>query len=228
MTKNKNEFKGLETEGQSQISGEISGETSEQINGQIPELTSEQTSETDPEVSLGEIRLLVRLVIWAALIGVGGWLTLPLPPVPISLQTFFIVMVGLVEGPKYGAMAVGLYLGAGLLGLPVFAGGVGGPSILFGPTAGFALAFPLAAAVAGLASRRRALELGKQVPGFWRIFFVSVFGSILLINTCGFLGLLVNTDLEAGVAFKVVLTFIPGGLFKCAAAASLASSRFFR
>lgn len=199
-----------------------------QNNEKLKSGARDDALESAPEVSLGEMRQLVRLAIWAALIGVGGWITIPLPLVPISLQTFFVVMAGLVEGPKYGAMATGLYLVAGLLGLPVFAGGVGGPAILLGPTAGFALAFPLAAAVAGLVSPARALKLGKPRPGFFRIFLVSVFGSILLVNFCGFLGFLINTELPAVVAFNVVLAFIPGGLIKCFAAASLASSRFFR
>lgn len=177
------------------------------------------------ELGLSDMRGLVRIAIWAALIGVGGWVSIPLPGVPISLQTFFVAMAGLVEGPRRGALAAGLYLLAGLAGLPVFTGGLGGPAILLKPSAGFALAFPLGAAVAGLASLRRQATSNNRL--FWRVFLMVVL-SYLVIYAGGLLGLLVNTSMEPLTAAKLLLTFVPGDLAKAAAAASLMSSRPFR
>jgi biotin transport system substrate-specific component len=171
------------------------------------------------EPSLADMRGLVRIAVWAALIGVGGWVSLPLPPVPVSLQTFFVALAGLAEGPRRGALAAGLYLLAGLAGLPVFAGGVGGPAIFLKPSAGFALAFPLGAAVAGLASPRRRQAAGAA--SFFRAFLLVLLGH-LVINVGGFLGLLVNTDLAPPAAAGLLLTFVPGALAKAAAAALLA------
>ncbi len=181
-------------------------------------------AENAEDMSLSEARSLVRIVIWAALIGVGGWLSIPIPGVPISLQTFFVILAGLVEGPKIGALASGLYLLAGFLGLPVFTGGLGGQAILLRPSAGFALAFPLGAAVAGLAGR---LEVGRGGPGFGRAFLLAWCGNFF-IYFCGFIGILVNTQMAPEAAVKLLATFVPGDMAKFAAAASLASSPFFR
>jgi biotin transport system substrate-specific component len=166
-----------------------------------------------------EIRRLVRLALWAALIGVGAWLTSPRPGGPLSLQTFFVILAGLIEGPRTGAQAAALYLLAGLLGLPVFAGGLGGPSVLFRPSAGYALAFPLVAAVAGLAARQ-----GR--PGFGRAFFWAL-AATLLLHFCGFWGVVLNTGLPRLVVAKSLLVFLPGDMLKVAVAAYLAS-RFTR
>jgi biotin transport system substrate-specific component len=170
--------------------------------------------------TLLEIRRLVRLTLWAALIGAGAWLTIPLPGVPLSLQTFFVLLAGLAEGPRAGALASALYLLAGFLGLPVFAGGLGGPSIIFRPSVGYALAFPLMAVVAGLAAARR----GR--PGFGRSFFWAL-AATALSHLCGFCGVWLNTGLAPLAVVKSLLIFLPGSLIKAVAAASLASSSRF-
>lgn len=175
--------------------------------------------EASPEApGPAEMLALVRVVLWAALIALGGWLSIPLPGLPLSLQTFFVVLAGLMEGPKIGASAAGLYLLAGFLGLPVFTGGLGGPAILFRPSAGFALAFPLGAAAAGLIGGRR---FGRV--SFLRAFVAALVGGLAIVYAFGFLGLLANTDLFPKSAAKLLLTLIPGDLLKFAAAALLAS-----
>ena len=175
-------------------------------------------------VSLDEMRVLVRLVLWAALIAVGGLLSFPALGVSVSMQTFFVLLAGLVEGPKIAAAAAGLYLLAGILGLPVFVGGVGGPAILLKPSAGYALAFPLQAAIAGLANR--AGQKGRGPLSFGRALAVSILASVVL-HFFGFIGIVINAKIVPAAAAKMILTFVPGDLAKCAAAASIASSRFF-
>jgi biotin transport system substrate-specific component len=69
--------------------------------------------------------------------------------VPITLQTFGVVLTGLVLGPRRGTLALLLYVAVGLAGLPVFSGGAGGLGVLGGASAGYLLAFPAAAAIAG-------------------------------------------------------------------------------
>jgi biotin transport system substrate-specific component len=171
--------------------------------------------------TLLEIRRLVRLALWSALIGVGAWLTIPLPLVPLSMQTFFVLLAGLAEGPRLAALAAALYLLAGFLGLPVFAGGLGGPAIIFRPSAGYALAFPLMAAVAGMAARR-----GR--PSFGQAFFWALAATVLS-HFCGFWGIRLNTGQPTLDVARSLLVFLPGSLIKAVAAASLASSpRFVR
>ncbi len=169
---------------------------------------------------LAEMRLWVRMVLWAALIGAGAWLAIPLPGVPFSLQVLFVVLLGLSEKPKFAAAAVGFYLLAGLLGLPVFTGGVAGPAVLFRPSAGFALAFPLGAALASFLVHRDQ----KVPPGFKRLLFAAV-AALIPIYGFGFLGLLVNTDLPLQTAGGIVLTFLPADLLKCVIAAALVLAR---
>jgi biotin transport system substrate-specific component len=100
---------------------------------------------------LTDIHRLTWTALMAALIAAGACVNLPIGPVPVSLQTFFVALAGFALGPKRGALAVGLYLLAGAVGLPVFAGGKSGLGHLFGPTGGFLLGFVLYALVAGLA-----------------------------------------------------------------------------
>lgn len=166
-----------------------------------------------------EMLALVRVVLWAALIALGAWLSIPLAGVPISFQNFFVLLAGLMAGPKIGASAAGLYLLAGFLGLPVFSGGLGGPAILFRPSAGFALAFPLGAAAAGLIGRRR-----RGRPSFLRTLTAALIGD-LVIYAGGYIGLLLVTDLRPEAAALLLLPLIPGDLLKFVVIAWLASRK---
>ena len=77
-------------------------------------------------------------------------LPLPFTPVPLTLQTFAVILVGMVLGPVAGFSAMVLYLAEGAMGMPVFSPhGIGGMAQLLGPTGGYLFAYPLAAAAAG-------------------------------------------------------------------------------
>ena len=78
--------------------------------------------------------------LFAALISVGGRITIPIPYVPITLQTLFTVLAGLLLGSKLGAVSSALYVLMGLLGLPVFSAGAG-PAYVFHPTFGYMIGF---------------------------------------------------------------------------------------
>ncbi|MFQ5422816.1 MAG: biotin transporter BioY [Phycisphaerae bacterium] len=83
------------------------------------------------------------------LVAVCAKIQIPAFPVPLTLQTFAVLLAGAALGARRGAAAMATYLVAGAAGLPVFAGPVAGPAYLAGPTAGFLLAFPVAAFVVG-------------------------------------------------------------------------------
>ncbi len=114
------------------------------------------------------IRRLIALMIGAFVVALGAQVAIPLPttPVPITLQVPAVLLVGGLLGPRLGAASLVLYLMMGAAGLPVFAP-MGAPGIarLFGPTGGYLLAYPLAAAVTGLvaAEGRSWLRLGLAV-----------------------------------------------------------------
>jgi biotin transport system substrate-specific component len=87
----------------------------------------------------------------ALLVAASAQVTVPVPlsPVPMTLQPLAVLVVGGLLGAANGAGALMLYVALGMLGLPVFAGGSAGIVHLLGPTGGYLLAFPAAAAVAG-------------------------------------------------------------------------------
>jgi biotin transport system substrate-specific component len=88
-----------------------------------------------------DLRMTVLAALFAALIAVGAFIAIPIGPVPIVMQNFFVLLCGLLLGPRWGLAACGVYLLAGGLGLPVFAGGTGGLGRFFGPTGGYLLAY---------------------------------------------------------------------------------------
>lgn len=93
-------------------------------------------------------RNIALAALTVALTTAGAWLRIPAGPVPVSLQTLFVLLSGVTLGPRLGAAAMGAYIVLGLAGLPVFASG-GGPGYILSPTFGFLLGFPLASFAAG-------------------------------------------------------------------------------
>ena len=89
--------------------------------------------------------------------------TVPLPftPVPLTLQNFAVLLVGLVLGSRRGAIALALYLMEGALGFPVFSSGLGGVARLLGPTGGYLMAYPLAAFLSGWIAERAHKSFGR-------------------------------------------------------------------
>lgn len=114
----------------------------------------ELTGRPAPATPLG---LESRPLVWQALAVLLGTFTLalssyvevPMVPVPVTLQTFAVALVGALYGWRLGAITVIAWLIEGAVGLPVLSGGAAGAHHFFGPTAGYLFAFPLAAALMG-------------------------------------------------------------------------------
>lgn len=104
------------------------------------------------------LRRAFGVALGVAVVAASAQVVVPVPfsPVPMTLQPLAVLAVGGVLGAAGGASALALYLALGLLGLPVFAGGSGGLVHVLGPTGGYLLAFPAAAAVAGALGAPRA------------------------------------------------------------------------
>jgi biotin transport system substrate-specific component len=107
------------------------------------------------------MKALLRLVAvpaFALLMALCAQVAVPMVPVPMTLQTFAVLLAGAVLGGGRGAVAVLLYLAMATLGLPVLSDGGGGLERFAGPTAGYLLAFPVAALAAGEIVRRPAFR----------------------------------------------------------------------
>ncbi|GAB3782602.1 biotin transporter BioY [Nocardioides ungokensis] len=133
-------------------------------------------------------------------------------PVPITLQTFGVLLTGAVLGARRGFLAVLLYLVIGAAGLPVFAGGSAGLGVFSGPTVGYLVGFPLAAGCCGFVVERlprRAVQ--TSVP---LIFLAGLVGSALFIHTLGMAGLVWRLDISWSAAFDIDKVFWIGDLVK--------------
>lgn len=157
------------------------------------------------------LRMTVYASLLAALIAAGAYLALPIGPVPIVLQNFFIFLSGLLLGPRWGAASVGVYLMAGALGLPVFAGGIGGIGRFAGPTGGYLLGYLPAVYVIGWISKKSKGRGALDV-------LAMVCGSIV-IYTCGVSWLKILSGMTLAKTLAVgMYPFILGDGLKIAAA----------
>lgn len=140
-------------------------------------------------------------------------------PVPLSLAPFAVLLLGLLLSPRLAAATLGAYLLEGALGLPVFAPtpAVPGLAHLFGPTGGYLLAYPLAAALIAFLFRRT----GR---GFNPACLSAALGSFVIL-ACGALWLAALTHASLQSVFSLaVLPFLPGDALKIAVAAGLAAA----
>lgn len=116
------------------------------------------------------IRKLILAALFAALTVVGAYISFPLPfsPVPIVLQNLFVLLAGLMLGPRWSSISIGLYLVLGIVGLPVYAEGTGGIEHLIGPSGGFLFGFLAAAALTGYISAPAGLRAALRNAGMPR------------------------------------------------------------
>ena len=169
---------------------------------------------------------IVFVVSATAFVALCGHVSVPLffTPVPVTLQTMAVILVGMVLGPVLGTSAMVLYLAEGAMGLPVFSPhGPGGVAQLLGVTAGYLFSYPLAAAAAGFVVRGVRFRLSQ----FSAAVLAGLASSVLIFAMgAGWIACLPHSSLIA--AFHLgVLPFLPGEILKIAAAAS-AYSAFYK
>ena len=168
------------------------------------------------------IAMMTRTALMAAVTAVAAQITIPLPfsPVPFTLQVLAVILSGLLLGPRYGALAQAIYVLVGAIGVPVFAGFRGGLGIILGPTGGYLIAYPFAAALAGLAAYAAANAVRKRA--LWTGFLWGCAG-LALIYALGATWLAVVTELPFAAALaQGVLPFVPLDLVKVGLAALVA------
>ncbi len=159
----------------------------------------------------------VGVISFIALTAAGAYIRIPLPftPVPITLQTFFVLLAGAMLGKRLGSLSQAGYLLVGIFGLPVFTGGLYGFARLFGPTGGYLLGFVLAAFVIG-----RLLGKDNEAP-FVKIVAAMLVGlAILFVTGTAQLAFVMHIPFDKAVALGI-LPFIPGDIIKLLAAATI-------
>jgi biotin transport system substrate-specific component len=164
--------------------------------------------------------MMVCASLFAALIAAGAYLAIPLGPVPIVLQNLFVLLAGLLLGSRWGLASVSVYLLAGALGLPVFAGGTGGISRILGPTGGYLLGYIPAVFLIGMISEHgkgrvwwdiTAMILGSAVVYAFGVSWLKVLTGMTWPRTLavGMIPFLIGDAVKIAAAVPVVKALRP-------------------
>ena len=168
------------------------------------------------DAPLAGLHRLVWTALMAALIAVGAMVMLPVGPVPVTLQTLFVALAGLVLGHARGAGAMLLYVLAGVMGLPVFSGGKAGFAHLLGPTGGYLFGVACMACSAGLGGLRGREARGLTIrPSRVALALCCCLVGLAVAYLAGAARLMQVLDIDAARALVVgVLPFLPGDVVK--------------
>ena len=163
------------------------------------------------------IRQMTLISLFAALTAVGAFISIPLYPVPLTLQTLFTLLAAMTLGGVMGTSSQIIYVLLGIIGLPVFAGFKAGIGILFGPTGGFLFGFIISAYVIG-----KIIELKKEKNIFY-YFLAGIIGTIIIyIIGVTQLSFVTGMGLKRAVAVGM-FPFLLGDILKIIAASFIAS-----
>jgi biotin transport system substrate-specific component len=156
-------------------------------------------------------RDICMMALFTALTAVMAQISIPMPlGVPMTMQTFAIMLTSIVLGARKGFISVLAYILLGIVGVPVFAKFQGGMGIVFGPTGGFILSFPLMAWLVGI---------GAERGGWWAVAAGLLAGT--LVNYAGgmlMFCLITKQGIQAAF-FACVFPFIPTAAIKAVMAA---------
>ncbi|MFH1825689.1 MAG: biotin transporter BioY [bacterium] len=158
---------------------------------------------------------LLGVVSFIALTTAGAYMRIPLPftPVPLTLQTFFVILAGAVLGKKLGSLSQAGYLLVGMYGLPVFTGGLYGVARLAGPTGGYLIGFVLAAFIVG-----QLVGKNSEAPLIEIMAYMLIGLAVLFVTGTLWLSFVLHLSLAKAFALGA-LPFIPGDIIKLLAAA---------
>lgn len=163
---------------------------------------------------------MVYAALFAALLGVLGMIP-PIPlgfiPVPITLQTFGVILAGCFLGKKIGTISMVLFIVLVALGLPLLSGGRGGMGALMGPSIGYILSWPFAAFFIGYFT-----EKAWSTLNLWKVIGVTLVFGVLFINIVGapIMAMITHTSIVG--ALMGGLAFLPGDCIKAVLAAVVA------
>lgn len=162
-----------------------------------------------------QLKRMVYAALMAALTAVGAYIAIPIGPVPIVLQNLFVMLTGLLLGGRWGVISIGVYLVAGAVGLPVFAGGTGGVGKFVGPTGGYLLGYVPAVYLIGMISEK---GRGRVI-----VDVLAMVAGSAIVYAFGVPWLKVITGMSLSKAMAVgMLPFLIGDIIKITAAVPIA------
>ncbi|CAN5793353.1 biotin transporter BioY [soil metagenome] len=168
------------------------------------------------------VGIMTRVALMAAVTAVAAQIAIPLPfsGVPFTMQVLAVILSGLLLGPRYGALAMAVYLLIGAVGAPVFFGFQGGIGHILGPTGGYLISYPLAAGIAGLAAASAA-NAGRRSALLTS--FVAGTAGLTVIYALGVTWLMLVSQLPLAVALaQGVVPFVLFDIIKVGLAAAVA------
>lgn len=162
------------------------------------------------------------VAMFTGLTAVGAFISIPLGEVPITLQTLFVILSGLILGPKLGALSQIVYIVLGLVGVPIFAGFSGGIQAVMKPSFGFIIGFIFAAYIIG-----KIVHSGNEISTK-NIWIASLVGTIVIyLFGLPYMYYILNIVMAKGLSFETVikmgcLLFLPGDFLKLVATSIVA------
>lgn len=164
----------------------------------------------------------MAVLIGTCLITAGAWINVPMFPVPMTMQSLAVLLIAGTYGMRLASITTAAYIAQGAVGMPVFAGGVGGPAHLVGPTGGYLIGFIVCAALVA-ALYEHGFDKGVVKP------LAALFAGSIALMVCGVAYLATFTGFENAIATGLT-PFILGMVVKAVLAFALikGSQKIFR
>lgn len=169
------------------------------------------------KISIKEMSL---VGLFTALTAVGAFISLPLGPVPITLQTLFVLLGGIILGPKLASLSQVLYLLLGLVGIPIFSGFTGGLQAILKPSFGFIISFIVASFVVGKITLQLTQQKSDLKPKISQLLIATSIGTMVTyLIGLPYMYYILNYVMNMGLSFYEILKigcllFIPGDILK--------------
>lgn len=167
------------------------------------------------------VRDLTLASLFTALTAVGAFVSIPLGPVPVTLQSLFVLLAGMTLAPKVAVLSQTVYILLGLAGLPIFSGFMGGLQTVLRPSFGFLIGFVAAAFVVSVVSRS-----GKSIGGY---ILAGALGTVTMyLIGIPYMAFILNGVMGSGLSFGAILNmglflFLPGDILKVVLAGVVAT-----
>lgn len=174
-----------------------------------------------------DLRKIIIIAIFASLIVASSYIAFPIGPIPITLQSMFVLLAGLLGGQAIALASIATYLVLGAIGLPVFYGGVGGFAHFISPTGGFLISWIVAAPIVGLivdrSFKKEELKETTTKKQLLAIILASVVGTVIFyLIGVPYLKLILDISWAQAIAIGLI-PFIAGDLIKLVSAVLLAN-----